>query len=317
MADEVESSADPLSQTLAVMDAQCVVSGAFRASGRWAATFQPRARLKLVAVERGSCWISLPGRAHPVPLEAGDVAVLNGWRRVLIASEERVRGEAQEMRGPGRGEITAIGDGTPDEDTDTVVLGGHVEVNATGEDLLLTALNPLTVLRGRGGPAEEARTIRWLLRNLLREMSGERPGAAVIRHLHAQTLLVETFRAYLDDAGPVPPGWLKVMADPRLSAAVAALHAEPGRSWTLEELARLGTMSRTTFVERFRTAAGVPPMTYLHRWRMRLAERELLRGDVSVAQLAARLGYGSDSAFSTAFKNATGSSPRAYRHQSR
>lgn len=55
-------------------------------------------------------------------------------------------------------------------------------------------------------------------------------------------------------------------------------------------------------------------MTYLQRWRIRLAEQALRTGDTTLAHLAATLGSSSESALSTAFKKATGLSPRAYRN---
>jgi AraC-like DNA-binding protein len=61
-------------------------------------------------------------------------------------------------------------------------------------------------------------------------------------------------------------------------------------------------MSRTTFAERFKTAAGLPPLTYLLNWRMNLAERVLREGKMTVSAVAQSLGYTSDSALSNAFK---------------
>src|SRR5581483_9405797 len=86
------------------------------------------------------------------------------------------------------------------------------------------------------------------------------------------------------------------------------------RAWHLEDLATACAMSRTTFAERFRTAAGIAPLTYLTDWRMRLAE-QALRAQVGrpVALIARSVGYTSESAFTHAFKRATGLSPKAYR----
>jgi AraC-like DNA-binding protein len=76
-------------------------------------------------------------------------------------------------------------------------------------------------------------------------------------------------------------------------------------------------MSRSSFAERFKSAAGVAPLTYLTEWRMRLAERVLRDEDASVFELAESLGYASESAFSNAFKRVTGTSPRQYRKTAR
>lgn len=95
------------------------------------------------------------------------------------------------------------------------------------------------------------------------------------------------------------------------------MHAEPGRAWQLEELAKASAMSRTTFAHHLKTAAGVPPLTYLTEWRMRLAERALREENTPVSVLAGQLGYTSESAFSNAFKRITGNAPKRYRTASR
>jgi AraC-like DNA-binding protein len=76
-------------------------------------------------------------------------------------------------------------------------------------------------------------------------------------------------------------------------------------------------MSRTSFAERFRSVAGQPPLTYLNRWRMLLAQRALRDEHVRIRSLAAELGYASESAFSTAFKREVGESPLRYRNRAR
>ncbi len=108
-------------------------------------------------------------------------------------------------------------------------------------------------------------------------------------------------------------GWLRALGDPRIAPALRLMHGDPARSWHLEELAEACAMSRTTFALRFRTSAGVAPLSYLAQWRTRLAERSLREENKPVAVIAQSLGYASESAFSNAFKRMTGHSPKAYR----
>ncbi|MEV4318544.1 AraC family transcriptional regulator [Actinocrispum sp. NPDC049592] len=58
---------------------------------------------------------------------------------------------------------------------------------------------------------------------------------------------------------------------------------------------------------------AMPPLTYLHNWRMRLAQRTLRQDDTPLSTLARSLGYSSDSAFSNAFKRTVGVAPKRYR----
>ena len=57
----------------------------------------------------------------------------------------------------------------------------------------------------------------------------------------------------------------------------------------------------------------MPPLSYLNRWRMMLAQRALRDSDTRLAPLASELGYAPESAFSTAFKREVGESPLRYR----
>jgi AraC-like DNA-binding protein len=134
----------------------------------------------------------------------------------------------------------------------------------------------------------------------------------------AATLIALLWRASSDRL-PVHGGsnnfgreWRRV-SDKR-PAPCAGPHAfRTWKAWRLGELARASAMSRTSFAERFRTMADVPPLTYLNSWRMLLAQRALRDRDKRVGQLAVELGYTSESAFSNAFKREVGMSPMRYR----
>jgi AraC-like DNA-binding protein len=90
------------------------------------------------------------------------------------------------------------------------------------------------------------------------------------------------------------------------------MHADPGRRWTLQDLALVAGMSRSTFAARFKTTVGEPAMDYLTRWRMMLAADRLAKGRFSISTVAPAVGYESDSAFSAAFKRVIGRSPREF-----
>jgi AraC-like DNA-binding protein len=108
-------------------------------------------------------------------------------------------------------------------------------------------------------------------------------------------------------------GWLQALGDPRVGAAIRLLHAEPARRWQLQELAAAAGMSRSNFALRFKQLAGLAPLDYLLRWRMRLGAKALRGGSDPVSAIAWALGYQSESAFSHAFKRINGMSPQAYR----
>jgi transcriptional regulator GlxA family with amidase domain len=88
---------------------------------------------------------------------------------------------------------------------------------------------------------------------------------------------MQVLRVCLTQAEVLPTGWLRVLADEHLPSALRLMHEEPFHAWQLTELARAAAMCRATFALRFKEAVGVPPLTYLLSWRMRLAARDLRR----------------------------------------
>lgn len=308
--------ADPLTDTLALTEAHCQVSRGFEAIGEWALRYPASQRLKFTAVVEGSCWIQFDDFADRLELEPGDVVMFDGRREFVKGNSDQVPVEdAVAAFGATDGPIARFGSGVADGSGPTVIgVGGHVSVNRIGEELLLNALPPVIHLRATD---ERAATFRWLLNRLSREASTAEPGASLAADNLAHLLFVEALRTYLAQAESLPVGWLRAIADERIAPALRLMHDEPGRAWQLEELARAAAMSRTTFAERFRSVAGVPPLTYLLNWRMRLAERALRDDDTSLSALAHSLGYTSDSAFSNAFKRVNGIAPRRYREAAR
>ncbi|CAM4051935.1 AraC family transcriptional regulator [Kibdelosporangium persicum] len=299
---------DHLSEAFDLVEVRGVLSGGFAVRGPWVSRTAMDTPLKFMAMVCGRARLSTDGIDGPIELEPGDVVILNN------RSWLELRG------GTGDGPIREITPTDPADrfigancGTDDVLFGGRVDLNPAGQALLLQALPPVGHVRGS---AATAANLRGTLHRLLDEVTSDRIGSAFAIRQYGQLLLLEVLRAYVGQA-ELPPGWLRVLTDERLRPVVTAMHTEPGKPWGLEELARAAAMSRTSFAERFRAVAGMPPLAYLNRWRMLLAQRALRDGDVRVGSLAAELGYASESAFSTAFKREVGVSPLRYRHRVR
>lgn len=301
---------DHLSEVFDLVEVRGLVSGGFAMRGAWVSRSAIADPLKLIAMVYGRARLTTDGGDGPIELEPGDVAILNNrsWLELEGGTGDGPRREIMpEENDPSTRLIGA------DCGTDDVVIGGRVDLNPAGQALLLQALPPVGHVRAS---AAAATNLRGSLDRLFDEVTGNRMGSAFAIRQYGQLLLLEVLRAYVDQT-ELPPGWLRVLTDERLRPALSLMHAEPGKPWGLEELARAAAMSRTSFAERFRTVAGVPPLTYLNRWRMLLAQRALRDGDVRVGSLAVELGYTSESAFSTAFKREVGESPLRYRYRVR
>ena len=138
-----------------------------------------------------------------------------------------------------------------------------------------------------------------------------RQGDPIICRMMATTVLLSLIRAWAAN-GCAPTGWPSLSNDPFLDRVVDAIREEPGRDWTVERLAGIGAMSRSTFAERFRSAVGRSPADYVTEVRVDAAKRMLEAGR-SVSDISRELGYASDEGFSRAFRRRTGLTPSSWR----
>jgi AraC-like DNA-binding protein len=304
---------DVLSDVFDLVAVRGLLTGGFAAREPWVSRGAVSRPLKLVALVAGSAQVCVDGPGGPegpVLLAPGDVVLLNHRTWLDLRS---VRGGAPPV------ELVPEPGFDPDElaradlTSDDVVVGGWIQVSPAGLALLSTALPGLVHVRAATSAASR---LGGIVDRLFDEASSGRLGSAFAIRQNGQLLLLEVLRAYLEQEEP-PAGWLRLLADVQLRPALRLIHEQPGEPWRLVELARAAGMSRTSFAERFRAVAGTPPLSYLSRWRMLLAQRALGDPDVRVGALAAELGYGSESAFSTAFKREVGEAPLHYRRRLR
>lgn len=296
---------DPLSDVLSLLKPVSYISSGFEAGGDWAVQFADQAKqIKCYAVTHGGCWLEVQGLA-PVRLCAGDSFVLPSGRPFKLASNLDITcvpaGDIFPRARAG-GIVTLNGGG------DLRLVGSRFAVSGGQTAMLLSLMPPIVHLRDE----TETSTLRWAVERMMSELRGAQPGGHLIAQHLAHMMLVQALRLHLKSAPIDGPGWFAALADEKMGAAIAALHAEPARRWTLHTLAGQVGMSRSTFALKFRQTLGETPMDYLTRWRMLLAAERLETTTEPVGAIAFATGYASESAFSTAFRRVMGCSPRRY-----
>lgn len=177
---------------------------------------------------------------------------------------------------------------------------------------LLDALPDLLVTNVRGRPCAE--WVESSFRFAARTRVSHQPGAQDVLARLSELLFVEAVREYIEHLPPEATSWLAALRDPPLARALSALHARVAHPWTTEQLADEALLSRSAFAERFARTLGVPPMTYLTRWRMLVAAQRLRESRASIGKIAADVGYESESTFTRAFAREMGVTPGAFRH---
>ena len=140
-----------------------------------------------------------------------------------------------------------------------------------------------------------------------------RPGGETVITRLADILVIQAIRSWIARDPAARTGWLGALRDAKIGRAIALIHRDPARDWTLASLAAEVAMSRSAFAARFTELVGEPAMHYLGRWRMYVGADLAEGGERALGDVAGRLGYQSEAAFSRAFKRFMGISPGAAR----
>lgn len=148
-----------------------------------------------------------------------------------------------------------------------------------------------------------------ILATMEREVSAARVGFAGILARLADVVAAMVVRGWVECACGNASGLVAALRDPRLASALLALHQQPGRDWTVAQLAEQCNTSRSVFADRFQETIGMAPLRYVTELRMRLASQWLTLERLPIEEVAQRLGYTSQAAFSRAFKRITGNTP--------
>ena len=261
-------------------------------------------------VAGGTCWVEV-GSGDRHWASTGDVIVLpyGDQHRMGGVDDASAVPLMTIMDAPPWRRLPVIRHGRDGDRTDVVC--GFLHTEDAIFDPRLRVFPPVFVVRPPPGPAAD-----WVRANVdyaLAQADASPLGPDAIPSRLPEMLLVEALRLHLATAPALDSGWVTALHDPVLNRALAALHAAPAHRWTVAELARAASVSRSQLDERFRHVLGRSPIRYLTEWRLHLARDLLASTDLGVAAVARRIGYEAEEAFSRAFKRAFGQSPTAWR----
>jgi len=307
---------DPLGEALHFLR----MSGSFycrsELTAPWALAMPPmEERLIFHVVISGRCWLEAEGD-EPRRLEPGDLALLphggghrlsnepgGPARRLDELHHEQVSERYAILRHGGGGAATSL-------------ICGAVRFDHPAAHHLVKLLPRVIHIEASSSP--HLAMSDWM-QSTLRLMSAEarelRPGGETVITRLADVLVIQAIRAWIERDPAAQTGWLGALQDVHIGRAIALIHRDPSRPWTVVSLASEVAMSRSGFAARFTELVGEPAMQYVTRWRMHVALAWLRADNVALSDLAGRLGYRSEAAFSRAFKRFMGISPGAARRR--
>lgn len=263
-------------------------------------------------VTSGRCWVMDAGGEQRL-LQPGDFALVPHGQGHVLASEpgapaERLFDLPREEVGD-RFEILRHGRGG----AATGLVCGAVRFDHPAARHLISMLPRMICIEAADSPHMD-----WMqstLRFMAIEARELRPGGEAVITRLADILVIQAIRAWIAQDPAAQTGWLGALQDKQIGRAIALIHRDPARAWTLASLAAEAAMSRSAFAARFTELVGVSAMHYVARWRMHVALTWLKEREIGLGELASRLGYQSEAAFSRAFKRCMGMPPGAVRRR--
>lgn len=282
----------------------------------WAVRIEDEAPIAVVVMVHGEGWLRHDD-TPPVPLRAGDVALVRGPDPYSMSDSPST---APQVRIDADEHCWSLPDGrslSDEMDLGVRSWGNAVDANCVmlvGCYDLTSQLTPLLLdLLPRTAVVRAAQWTSPLLAVLHDEIGREAPGQGVVLDRLLDLVLIEAVRRWFAQPESQAPQWWVAADDAVVGPALRALQADPSRPWTVASLAAVARASRAAFARRFTEMVGVPPMAFLTGWRLSMAADRLRDTDDTVAAVADAVGYSSPFALSTAFKRRYALSPAAYR----
>jgi AraC-like DNA-binding protein len=257
-------------------------------------------------IARGTCWLEVAGVAKSIQLSEGDHVILPRGDAHIIRDAPTTQvadivncDDPNALKG-----FRARGNGTL-----TRLICGCLRFANDATGPLLAILPPLLHFK-----LQTAHPAPWLATTVLEELESDRPGAEAVVTRLAELMFVQAVRAFFEqNADRVPSGWLAAVRDKHIGRALALMHAEPERPWTISSLADRVALSRSVLAAKFSQLVGEPPLRYLTRLRLNSAALRLRSTEDGLKTIAAAAGYDSVAAFAKAFKRHMEMTPGVYR----
>jgi len=267
---------------------------------------------------KGRCMVRIGKHADPVLLEQGDMIIITqGAEHNMFCELENenpiteLDTVLQESQFPGHGTLVYGEFGTNHE---TQLVCGHFAFEDDATHPIIEALPDHIMIRNYGENSGN-----WLentLRIIGAEGGRDNLGSDIIALKMSEIIFTQALRQYLETEGKNNPA-LAGYTDPRIVKALKAIHDAPSENWSLEELASVAGMSRTSFSTTFSQHMSMSPIAYVTQWRMELSRQRLLQTNEPLVLVAEQAGYQSEAAFSRVFKKTYDMAPASYRREHR
>lgn len=296
---------DALATIVTLLRPQTILSKIVRGAGRWGVRYPEFGQPSFALVLKGPCWLAVDA-GTATTLDTGDFILFPATPGFTLASDADVTPKAMDPVAFEQ-HVDEVVHGDATTEPSVSLLGGYFAFDPINASMLVDLLPRMLHIRATDPAIDSVAPVVELIKRETREA---RAGRALVLTRLIEVMLVEALRSAPADLQTT--GLLAGLRDPRLATALRGIHTQPAHPWTLVTLAREAGMSRSAFADRFARVIGMPPLTYLLRWRIAVAKNLLANERMSVSETALTVGYQSASGFSTAFSRETGRPPKEF-----
>jgi transcriptional regulator GlxA family with amidase domain len=255
----------------------------------------------------GTHYLAIEGH-DPILCSAGSIVLIPRALQARVSIDEC---PAMDVPATGCSTLTREGllmiDATVDGESDLRYVSGIVLASHGGSVGLFDNLTrPVAQHLG------EHDIVRHAFALMVQEVGKPNLGARALTSALMKTCLVLLIRQTLE-LSETAGSMFGALSDPRLSKAVAAVLDQPAHPHTLESMADIAGMSRSTFCRAFVDAFGIAPKEFVTKTRLHRAAKMLRSTPLPIKTITGMVGFLSRSHFSRAFHAAYAVDPTEFR----
>lgn len=313
-------SLDPLSRALLATHLRGSVIATFELAAPWTLDCGTGIGVPVHYIISGQAWLHDASGDAPARLVAGDIVMFPRWDRHMISAQpepgtavtvrEVVERNGRELWSSGQWNDEPLLLTLPGEGPTTSIFSMVVELESGTASALMLGLP--AVVHANGDDSTMAMWLRPVLQFMETEADRRQPGYAIVQSRLAELLFMQLVRSQLLLRPEQNEPQVRLLLDRVISASVDAIRADPGRHWTVANMARDAGLSRSAFAARFATTVGVTPFQFLRDLRLDIAAQRLRAGAL-VKEVFEEAHYATYFSFSQAFTRRFRQLPGRYR----
>lgn len=282
--------------------------------GHWAIDGANKYSATFHLVARGNCWLHMPNKQQRIPLTGGDLLIFpRDIAHSISHSDTPPVADQFELT---RASLLVDNTNSTSNSSspETSLICGYFDFDSPLANPLLNAMPDVLHIKNED-PGRSSR-MNSILRFITTETESDLPGSDAVVDKLSEILFIHVIRAFMLQQES-NTGLLSALAHPQINKSIQEVHRRPEFQWSLESLAVIAGMSRSSYASHFKKLTHITPMQYVTEWRMQLAYDHLRNGSEPVSQIAENAGYYTEASFRKAFKQHMGVTPGGVRKLSK